>query len=223
MLVARAALFIKGFECGPLDTFAYLVSDAVPAPNGIASACVIDCSYGSTPLLLAEISKRNFLIEKIFNTHGHFDHSADNFPLQQATGAPIFIHHLDEWRLIEPYKENFPIPFPITPTKASTYLHDGDLIDVGSLRFEVIYTPGHTLGGVCFYEPRHHVLFAGDTLFKGSVGRWDFIDGNLDQLSHSLSRLMQLPDDVTVYSGHGSPTTIGDERRTNPIIRQLGI
>lgn len=213
-------MFVKGFECGPLYTFAYLVSDAIADESGFASACVIDCSYGSAPLILREAAARRFKIERILNTHGHFDHSADNYALQEATGAPILIHQSDEWRLTEPYKENFPIPFPITPTRASAYLNDGDVIRVGSLRFEVLCAPGHTLGGVCFYEAKHKTLFSGDTLFKGSVGRWDFVDGNLAELLRSLARLMTLPDDVKVYPGHGEPTTIGRERALNPIIRQ---
>jgi glyoxylase-like metal-dependent hydrolase (beta-lactamase superfamily II) len=107
------------------------------------------------------------------------------------------------------------------PTRASTYLKDGDRLRVGSLEFEVLYTPGHTLGGVCFYEARHKVLFSGDTLFKDSVGRWDFVDGDLHALTRSLERLMTLPDDVRVYPGHGEPTTIGRERTMNPFIQQL--
>jgi hydroxyacylglutathione hydrolase len=215
------SMFVKGFECGPLYTFAYLVSDAVPGAQGVSSACVIDCSYSSTPLILQEAHIRRFRIEYILNTHGHFDHSADNYPLQRATQAPILIHPSDEWRLTEPYKEPFPIPFPITPTRASTYLKDGDRLRVGSLEFEVLYTPGHTLGSVCFYEPHHKVLFSGDTLFKDSVGRWDFVDGDLYALTRSLARLMTLPDDVRVYPGHGEPTTIGRERTMNPFIQQL--
>lgn len=213
-------MFIKGFECGPLYTFAYLVSDAIADESGFASACVIDCSYGSAPLILREAAARRFKIELILNTHGHFDHSADNDALQKATGAPILIHQSDEWRLREPHKEEFPIPFPIAPTRASAYLNDGDLIRVGSLRFEVLYTPGHTQGGVCFYEAQRKTLFSGDTLFKGSVGRWDFVDGDLAALARSLSRLMTLPDDVKVYPGHGDSTTIGKERATNLIMRQ---
>ncbi len=214
-------MFIKGFECGPLYTFAYLVGDAKRDESGFASACVIDCSYGSAPLILQEAAVRHFKIERILNTHGHFDHSADNAVLQKATGAPIFIHQSDEWRLTEPYKENFPIPFPMTPTRASAYLNDGDIIQVGSLQFEVLYTPGHTRGGVCFYEAQHKVLFSGDTLFNGSVGRWDFVDSDLTALVRSLARLMKLPDEVRVYPGHGECTTIGQERRTNPIIQQV--
>lgn len=214
-------MFIKGFACGPLDTFAYLVSDGQPREDGFAAAAVIDCSYGSSSLILAEAQRCGFKIEKILNTHGHFDHTADNYPLQQATGAAIFIHPSDEWRLKEPYKEAFPIPFPIIPTQASAYLHDGDTITVGSLKFEVLHTPGHTLGGVCFYEPTRHVLFSGDTLFKDSVGRWDFLDGNLAQLVQSLTRLLVLPSNTIVYPGHGSSTTIGREQQCNPLVRQL--
>ncbi|MCS7013281.1 MAG: MBL fold metallo-hydrolase [Chloroherpetonaceae bacterium] len=214
-------MFIKGFECGPLYTLAYLVSDGRMGEDGFATACVIDCSYGSTPLILSEAQRRGFRIQKILNTHGHFDHTADNYPLQQATQAPIYIHPSDEWRLKEPYKEPFPIPFSIIPTEASAHLHDGDRITVGTLQFEVIYTPGHTLGGVCLYEPTHKVLFSGDTLFRDSVGRWDFIDGNLEQLVQSLERLLRLPADTKVYPGHGEPTTIGRERQLNPFVRQL--
>lgn len=211
-------MFIKGYECGPLNTFAYLVSDAPRDADGRMAACIIDPSYGSAPLVLADAEREGFSITHILNTHGHFDHSAQNFEMQQATAAPIYIHADDEWRLTHPTREKFPIPFPVTPTKASHYLEDGDLLTVGSLEFEVIATPGHTKGGVCFYEARQHLLFAGDTLFKGSVGRWDFEDGDFDALVLSIRRLMNLPDGVRVFSGHGGATTIGAERQTNPFM-----
>jgi glyoxylase-like metal-dependent hydrolase (beta-lactamase superfamily II) len=97
-------------------------------------------------------------------------------------------------------------------------LNDGDSLDVGDLHFVVLHTPGHSPGGICLLG--HGVLFSGDTLFRGGIGRADFPSANHSQLMDSIyTKLMVLPDDTIVYPGHGYDTTIGIERRTNPFIR----
>lgn len=98
-------------------------------------------------------------------------------------------------------------------------LHEGDRIDIGDDHLEVIHTPGHTPGGICLYSPSGHFLLAGDTLFKGSVGRTDLPGGNFRTLASSIKeKLFRLPDDTLVLSGHGPSTTIGEEKATNPFL-----
>jgi len=101
---------------------------------------------------------------------------------------------------------------------ADKLLHGGETIEVGSLRFEVIHTPGHTPGSISLYSRDEEVVFTGDTLFRGSAGRTTFLGGSDEDMMKSLSRLMELPDDTVVYPGHDEKTTIGTERRTNPVV-----
>lgn len=101
---------------------------------------------------------------------------------------------------------------------ADRLLHGGDIIEVGSLRFEVIHTPGHSPGSISLYSRDEKAVFTGDTLFRGSIGSTDFLWGSHQDMMKSLDRLMELPDDTVAYPGHGEKTTIGTERRTNPHI-----
>jgi len=97
-------------------------------------------------------------------------------------------------------------------------LKEGDVIKIGNSTLSVIETPGHTPGSVCFYDEKNKILISGDTLFRGSVGRTDLPGGDMNKLMNSLKKLMELPDETVVYSGHGPTTTIGEEKRTNPYI-----
>lgn len=111
---------------------------------------------------------------------------------------------------------SFGLAYP-APPMPDRFLEDGDIVEIGDLKFAVLHTPGHTRGGICFYG--EGVVFTGDTLFSNGIGRYDLPGSSYDQLMESLSRLMKLPDETIVYPGHGPPTTIGAERRTNPMLR----
>ena len=210
-------MIIEPVESGPFYTVGYLVADE---PGG--KAIVVDAPKDSTVSLMRTANRHNVEIELIVNTHGHWDHIADNALLQQRSLATIAIHRLDEPRIIDPKPVFFQLPFEVPPTKAGRYLEAGDILKVGGLRFEVLFTPGHTEGGICLYERSHKVLFSGDTLFAGSVGRVDLPGGNWDTLVRSIQKeLLALPDEVTVYPGHGPSTTIGRERVKNPFLLDL--
>ena len=210
-------MIIEAVESGPFFTIGYLVGD-----ESTGKAMVVDAPKDSATPLFKVASRHNLTIELIVSTHGHWDHIADNAALQQLTLAPIAIHRLDEPRINNPKPTFFQLPFEIPPTKAGRYLEPGDPIQVGNLKFEVIFTPGHTEGGICLYERKEKILFSGDTLFAGSVGRTDLPGGDWDTLMRSIqSELLILPDDVTVYPGHGPATTIGRERRRNPFLTSL--
>jgi hydroxyacylglutathione hydrolase len=111
----------------------------------------------------------------------------------------------------------------IEPRKADGYIADGDKVHIGQVTLAAMHTPGHAEGHIVFYSNEHKVLFAGDLLMAGAVGRYDMADGDVEVLKKSLHRVMQLPDDTRVLSGHGPATTIGQERNGNPFIRQWGL
>jgi len=179
-------------------------------------AAVIDPG-GDARIILAAAERRGLSIVYVLNTHGHFDHVDANAAIVEATGAPLAIHPLDRPLLeakggaaIFGLKGN-------TSPAPDRELQDGDKVEVGTLRFQVLHTPGHTPGHVCFYEADEGVLFDGDVLFRRGVGRADLPGGNWNQLMNSIRQvLFALPDETVVYSGHGTPTTIGEEKRLNP-------
>lgn len=211
-------MFVKGFESGPFYTISYLVAD-----QNTKDAIVIDASKDSAPRIIQAAREQGFQISAIINTHGHWDHTADNRALQQALlprHIPILIHRDDEDWIKQPTAGMFQLPFVLEPIAADKYLEDGEIVNVGGLQFTVLFTPGHTGGSICFYESREKVLFSGDTLFAGSVGRTDLPGGSWDVLQDSIEKkLLVLDDDVVVYPGHGPSTTIGEERLDNPFLQ----
>ena len=172
---------------------------------------------GHPERILAEIERLGLSIQYVFNTHAHFDHTDANGAIVKATGAPLALHPEDRALLAASGGAAlFGLQAQPSPPPDRD-LHDGDEIRVGSLNFQVLHTPGHTPGHVCFYEPQEGVLFDGDVLFFRGVGRTDLPGGSWQQLLDSIQRrLFVLPDETVVYSGHGPATTIGDEKRQNP-------
>lgn len=175
---------------------------------------------GDPQQILAEVERHGLSIKYVLNTHAHFDHTDANGAIVRATGATLALHPQDLPLLKASGGAALfglqadPSPLP------ELELHDGDELEVGTLRFKVLYTPGHTPGHVCFYEEARGVLFDGDVLFARSIGRTDLPGGDYRQMMDSIQRvLFALPDDTVVYSGHGPATTIGDEKRLNPWLR----
>ncbi len=148
-------------------------------------------------------------------THGHMDHISSLAALHEALPAPIGLHPRDlAWAFTE-VNNMPPYGVPTKPAQIERALEDGQSWQDGGLTYQVIETPGHTPGGICFHFPDQNALFVGDTLFAGSVGRTDFPGGNSRALKQSLQRLRLLDDDLTVYPGHGPTTTMGIEKQTN--------
>jgi len=162
---------------------------------------------------IKEVIDAGSLIPKfIINTHGHIDHIGANYKFK----LPIYIHREDSDFLTNPINSlsAFYASFAMSP-KASRLLEDGDEIDVSGIRLKVLHTPGHTPGGISLYY--NGIVFTGDTLFEGSVGRADFPYSDNKALIDSINnKLMKLDDDVVVLPGHGDKTTIGRERNNNP-------
>ncbi len=196
-------MMIDTVPSGPIDTNAYLVSDS-------REAMAIDPSRDSTKKLLELAKKRGVKITMIIDTHGHWDHIADNYELQKATGAKILIHSKDEHYIQKP-GSTLSLPFKIESTKADSYLEEGAVLGLGSLKFSILNTPGHTPGSCCLYEKPKGTIFTGDTLFAGAYGRTDFPGGDDKEMIKSLQRLASLPKETIVYPGHGPSTIIGKE------------
>jgi hydroxyacylglutathione hydrolase len=158
------------------------------------------------------LQKHALQIKYIINTHGHFDHVGANKTLKDMTGAPILIHREDAPMLSH---GGGMWGMGSQTSQADQFIKDGDRISFGQITLEVIHTPGHSPGGISLYTPK--VVFVGDTLFAGSIGRTDFPGGDYDQLISCVrNRLFVLGDDVQVFPGHGPDTTIGYERENNP-------
>ncbi len=159
--------------------------------------------------ILEVIHENNWVIEKILLTHGHFDH----IEAVKALNIPYYIYESEiNYLTNEDYNLSRMFGYPMTLNNAH-FIHDGDILKVDSLQLQVIYTPGHTLDSVCFYSENDHILFSGDTLFKDSIGATHFPGGSYPQLLSSIKeKLLKLPDETIVYSGHTSLTTIKNEK-----------
>ena len=188
---------------GPWETNAYLMWD-----GHSDEALVVDPGMGAAHALMARAAHIGLKIHLITNSHGHIDHIYDNAALKMASGAPLAIHPDDAYRLSG---ENI-YGFQIEASVAEQELREGDQVDIGTLQFRVLHTPGHTEGSVCLYEEWRGLLLAGDVLFRGSYGRTDLSGGDDGQMVASLTRLLrEIPPDVRILPGHGPETTIARE------------
>jgi hydroxyacylglutathione hydrolase len=172
-------------------------------------------------LILSVIERDTLKVRLIANTHSHADHILAIAAIVRATGCGFVMTAEEDAFLREhPPTSNTFITVRELPPPPTQYVGDGDIIEVGSFRLRVLFTPGHTPGGACYYDEAHKVVYTGDTLFQSSIGRTDFPGGNTNQLLASIrDKLLTLPDDVTILPGHGDPSTIGAERRFNPFLR----
>jgi hydroxyacylglutathione hydrolase len=184
-------------------------------------ALVID--PGSDPeQIIALLKKENLSVAGYALTHGHTDHVSALAQMYEAMPAPIAMHEADLSWAFEEINQLPPLyPPPARPSKIERILQDGDEINAAGLRYEVIHTPGHTPGGICLYIPDEKILFSGDTLFAGSVGRTDLPGGDSRILHSSLERIAQLPDDTAIFPGHGPATAMEREKQVNFFLQAL--
>ncbi|MCJ7550922.1 MAG: MBL fold metallo-hydrolase [Anaerolineae bacterium] len=181
---------------------------------------IVDPGVSEAGPLMREVNRHQLHIQSVLNTHGHFDHVLGNSILD-LPGAQLAIHAGDRDLLLAGGgAPMFGLPFVPSP-EPTLILEDGMVLAIGDLRVEVLHTPGHTPGSVCFHISEEHGLLTGDTLFEGSVGRTDLPGGCHQTLERSLKRLCELPGSTRVYPGHGDATTIDRERRVNPFLRHL--
>lgn len=202
-------MIIQTFPSGPFETNAIIV-----ACQATKIGVIIDPAPESSQKIADFLAKNNLHPEKILITHSHWDHIADIAILQSKFDfhIPVLIHEEDAGNLQNPGTDGLPCWVDFEGVKADGFLTDGEIIKIGELSFEVIHTPGHSPGGVCFYNKDRGVLIAGDTLFKGSIGNLSFPTARPKLMWSSLKRLALLPPETAVYPGHGPRTTIGEER-----------
>jgi len=207
-------MIVKRLVVGPLEENCYIAGD-----EKTKQAILID--PGDEPDRIIELVRDDgFEVSTVICTHAHFDHIGAVGDIKRTTGAKVLIHKGDI-ELYESAKDQAAfwgydlndIPQP------DGFLNEGDEVRVGQLIFKVLHTPGHSPGGICLYG--EGVVFTGDTLFHGSVGRTDLYGGDIKKLKESFRRLLDLPEDTNVLSGHGPETTIGREKRENLFAEEL--
>jgi len=203
------SLQVESVQVGPLPTNCYVATSA-------GHTLVVD--PGAQPDAIVELLGER-VPECILLTHCHWDHLQAIPALVARYHAPVLIHEDDAERAADKSINGGHDHAPGIDLHFDRLLHDGDTVALGDASFEVLHTPGHTPGGVCYYDAADKVLFSGDTIFAGTVGRTDFEGGDPRAMMHSAERIGKLPDDVQIYPGHDQSTTVGREHRANPFMR----
>ena len=207
-------MIIRTLPVGPLETNCYLIGC-----EQTRQGAVIDPG-GDAADILSAVEREGLTLGAILLTHAHFDHIGGVAELAEATGAPVALHPGD-LPLLRARGGAAMFGIFIRPSPAPTLeLAEGQVIELGALRLNVLHTPGHTPGHVTFYEPTAQAAFDGDVLFRQGIGRTDFPGSSYQQLMDSIrTKLLTLPDNTTIYPGHGPATTVGEEKVINPFLQ----
>jgi len=205
-------MLIETIPAGPLKANCYIIGC-----TETGEGAVIDAG-GDAEKILARLKALGLSLRYILNTHGHFDHVSANRALHDATGAELCIHEHEMYFSCSAAAagRDFGVAAEDSPPP-NRFLEDGMRLCLGRYVLQVIYTPGHSLGGCCFWCESEGLVFTGDTLFNGSIGRVDLPGGSLHALQRSIrERLFVLGDSTRVFPGHGTASSIGRERLANP-------
>lgn len=201
---------IKRFPVGEYLSNTYVVYD-----ENTSKGFIVDAGFQSD-LIDTFIQKNNINISYVLITHGHFDHILACEYYRIKFNCEIIIGEVEGKQLIQ---LNNGLYDQVNKLELFSFkfVNEGDVISVGNMKISVISSPGHTSGGVCYLVDDN--LFSGDTLFNMSIGRTDFYSGNFDEISKSIKKLYELPDETKIYPGHGFTTKIGYEKANNPFVR----
>lgn len=200
-------MLIETFTVGMLSTNCYIVSSK-KTNEAIVVDPGIDFPSEAEPIF-NYIDEGKLKVKFIVNTHGHSDHVNGDRIMQKRYRVPICIHSLDASFLKSMESD----------VSANVLLMDGDVLSFGTVSLKVLHTSGHTKGSICLVEDK--VIFTGDTLFAGSIGRTDFPESSWVDMESSLKKLVGLPDRLLVYPGHGEVSVLGVEKRGNPFLQDL--
>lgn len=207
------------FEFSLLGINTYIVYDPVSLECAIIDPGMM---YEEEEKAMLDFINRNKLkVTHLINTHLHVDHAAGNKFISEQFKVPVKAHREDEFlgNRLQIQAAAFEISGAFDNVTISTYLEDGDIIKLGDSQLIVIHVPGHSPGSIALYSPEDNFVITGDALFAGSIGRTDFPGGNMQTLLDSIkNKLLTLPVNTVVYSGHGPETTIGIEKRSNPFL-----
>jgi hydroxyacylglutathione hydrolase len=196
---------VQAFTVGVLATNCYIVNS-----QETGNAVIIDPGFDSTAeatQIFRYVEEEKLTIKFVLNTHGHWDHIGGNEVLRKKYGVPVCIHELDAHEIASLNAQ--------TSTE-TVMLRDADLVEFKDAKLRVIHTPGHTPGSICLLGEK--LVFTGDTLFAGGIGRTDFLGGSNRDMKLSLEKLLRLPESLIVYPGHGPETTIAEEKQDNPFL-----
>ncbi len=199
---------------GPVQTTCYVVSSQ-------GRAVIVDPAANATKII-QYLGTKKLIPEAILLTHGHFDHIGAVNELAAKYSLPIYAHKSEKEYFDQPEVNLSTMtyqPFVLSEDLDYHWLADGATLTCLDTQVKIFHVPGHTSGSLCYYFVKDRMVFTGDTLFKQSIGRTDFIYGNHQQLVTGIrQKLLTLPDDTLVYPGHGDCTTVADEKRNNPFL-----
>jgi glyoxylase-like metal-dependent hydrolase (beta-lactamase superfamily II) len=211
----RVDMILKVLPVGPIMANCFVLGC-----EKTREAAVIDPGDEDERILMA-LADEKLTLKYIINTHGHFDHVAANKAMKDATGAKILIHEEDAPMLS--HLSSMAVSFGLSAEDSpppDKMINEGDIIKFGEISLKVIHTPGHSRGGVSLFCEEEKLLFPGDTLFAGSIGRTDLPGGDYGTLIRNVrEKLFPLGDNVRVFPGHGPETTIGTEKKFNPFFQ----
>lgn len=209
------AFIRKTFSVPPLGCNCSIIGDPVTK-----QAIVVDPG-GAHERILQEVKQLGLTVTMILHTHAHFDHFLASGEMKKATGATLCLHEDDRelWSMLDVQCRMFGVPYVPVP-EPEYWLKDEEKLLVGQIRAVALHTPGHTPGSMSFHVPDGNIVLAGDTLFRGSIGRTDLWGGDYDAIERSIhERLYTLHESTLVVTGHGPETEIGWEKHTNQFVR----
>ena len=205
---------IENFVLGPVGTNCYIVIN-----EGTKECFLVDMA-ACPPELVSHIKNSGLTVKAVLLTHGHFDHIMGLDRFLEEFPAPVYACAAEK-ELLESAQLNSSSGMLGQPYTfhGAQYVKDGDLLDMAGMKIQVIQTPGHTIGGCCYYIAAEQTLFSGDTLFRASIGRTDLPTGSMGALVRSVKeKILVLPDETRVYPGHMEETTVGYEKKYNPFL-----